>query len=180
MRINLVRGAAAICLAMTALAVGACGPTAGGGPAPTTSATVAAEPVVPSPEASADTTGDKGSARLEAFLPEVPEPWTLVPQADVSDDHLSLSYTRPDGPDLKFRGEVTGDSGEPDSYRGQQPLARVKLGSHQGYIYPIFGSSLEVIWRAGDIQYRMVGVPSEGGSMTVAEFKRVISQLRWP
>jgi hypothetical protein len=36
-----------------------------------------------------------------------------------------------------------------------------------------------VHWRVRDISYRLLGSPSEGRSLTLAEFEQLIAQLRW-
>ncbi|MEV4417499.1 hypothetical protein [Catellatospora sp. NPDC049609] len=169
MHTSLLRGAAVICLAMAALVTGACGRTANADPVPVVSGTAAVTVPSPSPDA---------EDSIDAPLPEVPAPWTVVQPAESAGGRTNLAYTRPGGPDLWF--QILSYDEDPSTDGDRRPVATVSLGSYRGYVYPTLGTSHEVRWRVGDFSYRMIGVPGEGDSLGVAEFKQVISQLRWP
>ncbi|GHJ49600.1 hypothetical protein Cs7R123_69420 [Catellatospora sp. TT07R-123] len=176
MRTTLIR--AALGLGLAALTA-ACAGTAGADADPTPPPSAAASPSLsPSLEAAAPGRAPELKA-FTANLPQVPDPWWKVQEAQVSGDHAFLPYTRPGGPDVVFDAEVMAAPAEPSAYRGQTPVATVRLGSYTGYVYPLPSGTYEVRWRVGDLLYRMVGQPSEGQKLSLDQFKTLIGQLAW-
>jgi len=121
-------------------------------------------------------TGGTRPVFRERYLPQLPAgQWTPIPHVswDSTSDSWFRGYNGPQGTEINF-------TASPRNPVNSLPVVTtVRLGTREGIIAGSELSVWQVIWHADGSSYRLEFVPREGDTMTLAEFRQLLTTLTW-
>ena len=112
----------------------------------------------------------------ERYLPQLPAGWSPVPYVaweSTSVNWLS-GYNGPNGTSIQFTASPGSTVGS-----ASDSAHKPRLGTRQGVITGGDRGIWDVTWAADGSTYKLEFVPTEGGTMSLDEFRHLLTTLTW-
>ncbi|MFG1872800.1 hypothetical protein [Micromonospora arborensis] len=111
---------------------------------------------------------------FERELPDLTSDKRWSPHPSSCDEGFCQGYDGPNGSTLSASAGRTVAGGN-----GPSPVGTMPIGSHPGTITGSPGASWSVRWEVGDLTYALRLTPSEGETLSLAQFRTELASLKW-